>query len=219
MMTVVTICLTACHKGEKSDPVAPRSETQMILDSLASHVDSVNHDYLYFETSFELVNTVDSLDSFAVGSIQSIYQVVDTATSTPTVFAANYSFDSAAVSWKVLKGAFWTEDVDLRSKDVKLSPEDAFSVLLKSNVAKPHSRFMVLRCPLGPDICDAQYIFGNTDSGIVYVNAKTGRVVTADPAFFPDSVAEQLPPLFFPTALQNNLLLNRRHLMSLTLLM
>lgn len=194
MMTVVAICMTSCHKGEKSDPVAPRSESQMILDSLASHVDSVNHDYLYFETSFELANTVDSLDSFSVSAIQSIYQVVDTTISTPTVFVANYSFDSTAVSWKVLEGAFWTEDVDLRSKDVKLSPEDAFSALLKSNVAKPHSRFMVLRCPLGPVACEAQYIFGNTDSGIAYVNAKTGKVTTTDPAFFPDSVAKQLTP-------------------------
>lgn len=192
MMTVFVICMTSCHKGEKSDPIAVRSTSQLILDSLAAHVDSINSDYLYFETSFELANTVDSLDSFSVSTIQSIYQVVDTTTSTPTVFVANYSFDSATVSWKVLEGAFWTEDVNLRSKDVKLSPEDAFSALLKSNIAKPHSRFMVLRCPLGPVSCEAQYIFGNTDSGIVYVNAKTGKVTTTDPAFFPDSVAKQL---------------------------
>jgi hypothetical protein len=194
MMAVFAICVTSCHKGEKSDPVGAGSASQLILDSLATHVDSINSDYLYFETSFELTNTVDSLDSFSVSTIQSIYQVVDTTTSTPTVFVANYSFDSAAVSWKVLEGAFWTEDVDLRSKDVKLSPEDAFEVLLKSNVVKPHSRFMVLRCPLGPVACEAQYIFGNTDSGIVYVNAKTGKVTTTDPAFFPDSVAKQLTP-------------------------
>lgn len=192
MMAVFAICMTSCHNGEKSDPSSARSASQLILDSLADHVDSISSDYLYFETSFELTNTADSLDSFSVSTIQSIYQVVDTTTSTPTVFVANYSFDSATVSWKVLEGAFWTEDVDLRSKDVKISPEDAFSVLLKSNVAKPHSRFMVLRCPLGPVACEAQYIFGNTDSGIVYVNAKTGKVTTTDPAFFPDSVAKQL---------------------------
>lgn len=191
MVMLVAMCipplLDAC-----SDHADTRSASQLILDSLAAHVDSVSPDYRYFETSFELVSTADSIDSFSVSTIQSIYQVVDTATSTPTVFAANYSFDSATVSWKVLEGAFWTEDVDLRSKDVVLSPEDAFSVLLKSNVVKPHSRFMVLRCPLGPVACDAQYIFGNTDSGIVYVNAKTGKVTTTDPAFFPDSVAKQL---------------------------
>jgi hypothetical protein len=194
MMAIVAICVTSCHKSEKSDPVSSQSTSQLILDSLAAHVDSISSDYLYFETSFELTNTVDSLDSFSVSTIQSIYQVVDTTTSTPTVFVANYSFESATVSWKVLEGAFWTEDVNLRSKDVKLSPEDAFSVLLKSNVLKPHSRFVVLRCPLGPVTCDAQYIFGNTDSGIVYVNAKTGKVTTTDPAFFPDSVAKQLTP-------------------------
>lgn len=175
-----------------SDHADTRSASELIIDSLADHVDSINSDYLYFETSFELANSADSLDSFSVRTIQSIYQVVDTTTSTPTVFVANYSVDSATVSWKVLEGAFWTEDVDLRTKDVKLSPEDAFSTLLKSNVAKPHSRFMVLRCPLGPVSCEAQYIFGNTDSGIVYVNAKTGKVTTTDPAFFPDSVAKQL---------------------------
>lgn len=192
MMAVIAISLTSCHKGEKSDPVVPRSGSQLIIDSLTAHVDSVNADYLYFETSFELVKTVDSLDSFSLSSVQSIYQVVDTTSMTPTVFVANYSFDSASVSWKVLEGAFWTEDVDLRSKDVKISAETAFSILLKSNVAKPHSRFIVLRCPLGPVNCDAQYIFGNTDSGIVYVNARTGKVSTTDPAFFPDSVAKQL---------------------------
>lgn len=187
----VTMCISPLLEA-CSAPTDTRSASQLIIDSLADHVDSINPDYLYFETSFELVNTVDSLDSFSVSSIQSIYQVVDTATSTPTVFVANYSFDTATVSWKVLEGAFWTEDVDLRSKDVKLSPEEAFSALLKSNVVKPHSRFMVLRCPLGPVACDAQYIFGNTDSGIAYVNAKTGKVTTTDPAFFPDSVAKQL---------------------------
>lgn len=193
MVTLVAMCipplLDACSP---SDPTDARSASQLIIDSLAAHVDSINSDYLYFETSFELTNTADSLDSFSVSKIQSIYQVVDTATSTPTVFVVNYLVDSATVSWKVLEGAFWTEDVNLRSKDVKLSPEDAFSTLLASNVAKPHSRFIVLRCPLGPVACDAQYIFGNTDSGIVYVNAKTGKVTTIDPAFFPDSVAKQL---------------------------
>lgn len=192
MMTVVAMCVTSCHKGEKSDPVPHQSASQVILDSLAAHVDSVSVDYQYFEASFELVSTVDSLDSFSVSSIQSIYQVVDTVTSTPTVFVANYSFDSATVAWKVLEGTFWTEDVDLRSKDVKLSPEEAFSKLIESNVVRPHSRFMVLRCPLGPVACDAQYIFGNTNSGIAYVNAKTGKVTTTDPAFFPDSIAKQL---------------------------
>lgn len=184
MMTVIAMCVTSCHKGEKSDPVSHQSASQVILDSLAAHVDSASADYQYFEASFELVSTVDSLDSFSVSSIQSIYQVVDTVTSTPTVFVANYSFDSATVAWKVLEGAFWTEDLDLRSKDVKLSPEEAFSKLMETNVIRPHSRFMVLRCPLGPIACDAQYIFGNTNSGIVYVNAKTGEVTTTDPVFY-----------------------------------
>lgn len=193
MVMLVAMCippfLDACSSSEPADA---RSASQLIIDSLAAHVDSINSDYLYFETSFELTNTVDSLNYFSVSTIQSIYQVVDTTTSTPTVFVATYSVDSTAVSWKVLEGAFWTEDVNLRSKDVKISPEEAFLALFKSNVVKPHSRFMVLRCPLGPIACDAQYIFGNTDSGIVYVNAKTGKVTATDPAFFPDSVAKQL---------------------------
>lgn len=192
LMAVMAICVASCHKSKKSEPVTVRTATQAVLDSLAVGMDSVSADYRYFETTFELATRIDSLDSCKVVKLQSIYQVVDTLKGKPSVWVADFLTDSVKLTWTVLEGAFWTEDVDLRHKDITLSLEDACDTLLKSNVVRPKSKFVVLRCPLGPIDCDAQYIFGNDKSGTVFVNARTGAVSTKDPAFFPDSVAKKL---------------------------
>lgn len=192
MIATVAVCMTSCHKDKKVEPVATHTATQVIIDSLADGMDSVSADYRYFETTFELASELDSLDSCRVVKLQSIYQVVDSAAGKPSVYVADFLVDSTKLTWTVLEGAFWTEDVDLRHKDVKLSLEAAFDTLMKSNVVRPKSKFVVLRCPLGPVDCDAQYIFGNDKAGTVFVNAKTGTVSTKDPAFYPDSLAKKL---------------------------
>lgn len=194
MMAIIAICVTSCHKDKNVTPVEPCSDVDSVLYSFANKMDSIDKNYRWFETEYELTTTVDSLDSATVSSIQSIYQVVDTLTMTPTVYVGIYNTTSKIATWQVHEGAFWTEDVDLRSKTISLTLTDAFKHLKESNCVVPTSKFVVLRCPLGPVNCDAQYIFGNEKTGLVFVNAKTGKITTTNPAFYPDTLAKQLTP-------------------------
>ena len=65
---------------------------------------------------------------------------------------------------------------------VKDSVQDAFEKILEVNAPKPHSKNCVLRNPIGPVACNAQYVFGNIKEQL-WVDAKTGDVKNSNPAF------------------------------------
>lgn len=78
--------------------------------------------------------------------------------------------------------AFWIENYPLNDEPTPITFEKAFERIMKANVVKPESRNCVLRKPVGPTPCNAQYIFGNIRQQI-YVDAVTGEVRTKNPAF------------------------------------
>lgn len=78
--------------------------------------------------------------------------------------------------------AFYIENEPLNDEPMPITYEQAFERIMKANVVKPHSRNCILRKPIGPTPCNAQYIFGNRRQQI-FVDAITGEVRTKNPAF------------------------------------
>ena len=78
--------------------------------------------------------------------------------------------------------AFYIENEPLNDEPMPITYEQAFERIMKANVVKPHSRNCILRKPVGPTPCNAQYIFGNRRQQI-FVDAITGEVRTKNPAF------------------------------------
>lgn len=76
----------------------------------------------------------------------------------------------------------WIEDNPLNEDVINLKYLDAFNKIMQVNSPKPHSKQVCLRNPVGPMLCDAQYVFGNIREQL-WVNAKTGEVVNSCPAF------------------------------------
>lgn len=77
---------------------------------------------------------------------------------------------------------FMLEDEPLNDEDILLTFDDAYNKLMEANITKPHSMYCVLRKPVGPMECNAQYIFGNRKTQ-VFVDAVTGDVSSENPAF------------------------------------
>lgn len=86
----------------------------------------------------------------------------------------------------VMDGSFYFDNYPLDEKNIKLTFAEAVLRILETNCPKPQTRCMVLRCPVGPvHIDDAYFIAGDGNPGtpMVYVNARTGEVLTENPAF------------------------------------
>ena len=70
---------------------------------------------------------------------------------------------------------YWLEDrpIDL---DEIISLDSAITRVKMANIIKPDSKAVVLRKILGPKPLNTMYIFGQTHTGFIYVDAVTGEV-------------------------------------------
>ena len=76
----------------------------------------------------------------------------------------------------------WIEDDDLDSVEIKLWPEDVLKRLKEWNGIIPSAKCMILRRPIGPRDCNAQWVLGDIGDP-VFVDAVTGYITTWCPAF------------------------------------
>lgn len=76
----------------------------------------------------------------------------------------------------------WIEDGDMSEAVIKLSAEDAMNRLKEWNGTVPTSRSMVLRLPIGPRRCNAQWVIGNIGM-VIFIDAVTGEITDWCPAF------------------------------------
>lgn len=76
----------------------------------------------------------------------------------------------------------WIEDSDLSNLQIELSAEDALLRLKEWNGVVPPANFITLRCPVGPEECNAQWVIGNVYNTI-FIDAVTGDITDSNPAF------------------------------------
>lgn len=156
------------------------------LDKQAMYL--INENYAHFETNYMFSGTVDSLETADVVYVANIFQIVENRK--PTVFCYRHYPDGSTVTDKKV-GAFWVEDFDLSKYEINLTIDQAFDALMKANCPKPRSKYCTLRAAVGPVKANPQYIFGNDNRGIVWVDATTGEVRTSNPTRPADEVSLQ----------------------------
>lgn len=86
----------------------------------------------------------------------------------------------------LVMSAFYLDNYPLNDKEIKVTFAEAVQKILQTNCPKPQTRVLVLRFPIGPvGVDDAFYIAKdiNDDDFVVCVNARTGDVLTHNPAF------------------------------------
>lgn len=139
-------------------------------------------EYNFFESCITLKDFID--DEACDGTVESVanvfqFVVVKEKSADVNVVLIAHAGDKHVTE---VKHGFWTEDLPLEETAIELTFKQAFDRMMKANIVKPHSRQCVLRRPLGPKVCNAQYVFGNRKQQ-VWVDAKTGDVVATNPAF------------------------------------
>ena len=179
-----------------TDTIAVSDDIDGVVPDLTSSVENIistdrqtmyqlaeGQSYKFFECDIKLADFLNSED--CDGKILSVTNVFQ------QVIEKGKGFDTKV--WKFVttgKGtqqflfddAFWIENEPLNDEPMPITFEKAFERIMKANVVKPESRNCVLRKPVGPTLCNAQYIFGNIKQQI-YVDAVTGEVRTKNPAF------------------------------------
>ena len=76
----------------------------------------------------------------------------------------------------------WIEDGDMSHAVIKLWPEDVLDRLKAWNGIIPPSKGMILRLPIGPRRCNAQWVLGGMGEPL-FVDAVTGDITNWCPAF------------------------------------
>ena len=76
----------------------------------------------------------------------------------------------------------WIEDSDMSNAEIKLSAEDVLEKLKTWNGIIPPSKNMILRLPVGPRNCNAQWVIGNIEK-VIFIDAVTGDITDWCPAF------------------------------------
>lgn len=179
------VCFVSCSKcSHDSEKSVEDSTVTKLINADKEYMEGVAKDYSYFESCFTFAETVDTLDEPSIVYVSDIFQTVNKETNQPTVYISEHFLDKGdSTKWDVKEGSFWLEDLNLREFKVELTVEEAFIKLQEANIVKPKTKYCVLRAQLGPKRVNAQYIFGNEATGMVYVDAVTGDVTDKNPVF------------------------------------
>lgn len=183
---------TGCKDNSVQDSVAADSvvvDSVITLETIPHMISTdrqqmflqVQNDYRWYETCVEFDNFLDEENDGTVHGVVNIFQaIVEKGNGADvTVYSFTHLADTMAI---YPKQGFWIEDFPLNEEVIKLSWKEAFDKIMATNAPKPHSKQAVLRKPIGPLDCNAQYVFGNIQSQL-WVDAVTGDVKNSNPAF------------------------------------
>ena len=139
--------------------------------------------YALFESSIKLCDFLNSENCDGkIMSVNNVFQQVIEKEKGYDTKVLMFFTTGKGTKIDVHDNAFYIENYPLNDEPMPITFEKAFERIMKANVVKPQSRNCVLRKPIGPTPCNAQYIFGNRKKQI-YVDAITGEVRTKNPAF------------------------------------
>lgn len=197
MLFVMTLGFMSCNGCKNSNDV-PVPEVVDTANLVPEHVIAMDRedmflnyseDYKWYECSMKLQNYLDEEEcDGTIESITNVFQVLDESKSGDIyVVLYTHTVDSTVVD---VQPGLWIEDCVLNDDEIKLTYADAYERAMATDAPKPHSKNCILRKPLGPQLCNPQYVFGNMRTQL-WVDAITGAVKTSDPSF-PDNFNKPL---------------------------
>lgn len=185
LLAAVAVLIGCSCENKKTPEVVTKANLNV------EKVISVDREYMYmnygegyrwFESCILLKDYLDEECDGTIAGISNVFQVItdmDSKSADVFVVLASHTPDTTAYE---VKHGFWIEDIPLNEAEISLTFKDAFEKINQVNLPKPHSKNCVLRKPVGPKDCNAQYVFGNTQATL-WVDAVTGEVKESCPAF------------------------------------
>lgn len=197
LLAIASIMTTGCSSCKSENKNQEISEVKT-LELVPENVISTDREVMYFRTpegsdlrwmeSTAVSTAYLTDDSVADATFMEVTNSFQTVTwyetsgdSKVTIITTNTMTTDSLVT-----SGFFLDDEPLNEKEIVLTFAEAREAALKANCPKPQTRICVLRCPIGPyDVEDAYYIFGNgdEDTPMIYVNSRTGEVLTQDPSY------------------------------------
>lgn len=176
-----TLAIAKCVLGEFH--VVPAVGTGKLVTERVIAADrewmwlNVGDDYEWFETQIELEKSlVDSTQTGEIKQIKNVFQKVEPVGKGFNVTVWQVYTNKYGTVYKY-DNTFWIEDLQLNETPVPLTFQQSYERLMQANIAKPDTRFCVLRKPVGPNPDQHPiYIYGNARTGTVAVDAITGHV-------------------------------------------
>lgn len=185
----LAMAFTSCNSCKKSEQETPKVDSVLVVEELCkADAEQMNKefstDYRWYETcvvNAEFFDGEKAAEPVVVG-VSNIYQylldVQEHSADVRVVLFAHVK-DSTMVD---VRQDFWIGDMPMTNDMVKLSYAEAYKKMMGANFTKPHSKQCVLRKEVGPNECNPQYIFGNTEAQL-YVDAVTGEVTDKNPVY------------------------------------
>lgn len=140
-----------------------------------------SENYMWFETCVTMENWMDEETNGEIASVSNVFEVVSEAGESYDTHVVTFTHTTDGETVAVDHG-FWIEDKDMSNMEIYVTYQEAFDAAMAVNLPKPHTKNCVLRCMVGPNPCNAQYVFGNKEAQI-FVDAITGEATDVNPAF------------------------------------
>ena len=185
LLAAVAVLIGCSCENKKTPEVVAKADlnVEKVISVDREHMYlSYGEGYRWFESCILLKDYLDEECDGTVSGISNVFQVItDMNSKSADVFVVLAAHTPDTTSYEVKHG-FWIEDMPLNEAEISLTFKDAFEKINQVNLPKPHSKNCVLRKPVGPKDCNAQYVFGNTQATL-WVDAVTGEVKESCPAF------------------------------------
>ena len=199
MLTVIAVGMMAscngCSKSEKpqEEATAAAAGYDGVVQDFTAGVNSIaalhkqtmfslcggkKYEWRNLQVKFSDVITTENTDSLKVVDITDVFYYWDEG---PWVqYITSNVKDGTLVPARIPD--VWIEDGDMSEAEIGLSAEDALARLKEWNGVVPTSQNMVLRMPVGPRRCNAQWVIGNIGK-VIFIDAVTGEIASRCPAF------------------------------------
>lgn len=167
---IVLLVTTLVREYEPSNTYSNIVEivTTQAVDTLKANGKT---DIKLFEVEFVLPDTIGfPVSDFSTESIEATAEGISGSVGTYKTSVAKVKMAGDSISYTYYTNEWVTGDVDMLYVYKDVLPVDiAYECLMKSNIAYPKTKFIVLRIPVGPHDVNPQYIFGHINP--VFVDA------------------------------------------------
>ena len=205
LLAVLSLVMGSCNGCVKSEPKAGDTVVVnasdydgVVMDFTAgvSHIQALHRQTMYTQVAedYEWRNSkvlfndtirTDNIDALKVVDVTDVFQYWDEG---PWVQFISSNATKGTIMPPAIQDV-WIEDASLNEAPIKLSAEDVLTKLKEWNGVIPPAVCMSLRLPVGPMVCNAQWVIGDVFD-VIFVDAVTGEISNWNPAFNPNNNAK-----------------------------
>lgn len=212
LMAIALAGLCSCNGCATTEPEIDNQEAQVYHDydgvvqdftAGVSHIQALHRQKMYniiqflkeqgheialnnyqWRNSLVILNdtvTAENIDDLHIVSIRDVFYYWSNKFGPQVQYITDHVVYGTQIPYPI--SDVWIEDRDMSNAPIKLSAEQALMRLKEYNGVLPKDcNFIILRLPVGPKDCNAQWVFGDVYD-VLFIDAVTGEIRDYDPAF------------------------------------